>query len=387
MLDPWRATGDIDYNKLLNQFGIAKFSDIIDKLNNPNCLMKRSVIFGHRDFDKVINIINKNSRNNIENNSDTNLDENNDINKDFAVVTGMMPSGKMHIGHKMVVDQLKWYQDLGAKLFLPIADMEAYAARDIGFEEAKELAIKEYLANYIALGLDLSSKNVNVYMQSKFAPVKDLTFHISKKVNFNQMKAIYGFNESTNLAHLHVPLVQVADILVPQLEEFGGPKHIVVPVGVDQDPHLRLTRDIASRLREDYGFIAPSSTYHRFLTGLTGGKMSSSQEKTAIFLNDTSKQAEKKVKSAKTGGRESLEEQKKLGGCPDNCVIYELLLYHLMDSDKDLQEVYNNCKSGTLLCGECKMRTAELMKFFFEKLSKKQEKSLKVAENIIDDMD
>lgn len=376
MLDPWRATGDIDYNKLLNQFGIAKFSDIIDKINNPNCLMKRSVIFGHRDFDKIINIINKTSR----------IDSNSEFNNDFAVVTGMMPSGRMHIGHKMVVDQLKWYQNLGAKLFLPIADMEAFAARDISFEEAKELAIKEYLSNYIALGLDLSHNDVTVYMQSKFTPVKDLAFKLSKKVNFNQMKAIYGFNESTNLAHIQVPLVQVADILVPQLEEFGGLKHVVVPVGVDQDPHLRLTRDIAARLRKEYGFIAPSSTHHRFLTGLTGGKMSSSQKKTAIFLNDTPKQAEKKVKSAKTGGRESLEEQKELGGCPDNCVIYELLLYHLMDSDKDLQEVYNSCKSGTLLCGECKMKTADLMKNFFEKLSKKQEKSLKVAENIIDNM-
>ena len=49
--------------------------------------------------------------------------------------------------------------------------------------------------------------------------------------------------------------MQVADILLPQIEEFGGPKKVVVPVGVDQDPHIRLTRDIAHRLNEELGFI------------------------------------------------------------------------------------------------------------------------------------
>ena len=160
--------------------------------------------------------------------------------KDFAVMTGMMPSGQMHIGHKMVVDQLKWYFDKGGFLSLSIADMEAYAARGISFKEGRDIAVKEYLSNYIALGLDLTDDNVNVY---------------------------YGFDQSTNMAHLYAPLIQVADILLPQLEEYGGPKDVVVPVGIDQDPHIRLTRDIAAKLKDEYGFITPSSTYHRFLTG------------------------------------------------------------------------------------------------------------------------
>ena len=58
--------------------------------------------------------------------------------------------------------------------------------------------------------------------------------------------------------------------------------------------------------------------------------MSSSKPKTAIYLNESPEEAEKKVKSAKTGGRESLKEQKELGGRPDECVIYEMLVYHLI---------------------------------------------------------
>ena len=118
---------------LVDEFGINKISDIVGDIKNPHKLMKRGVIFGHRDFNEINNIINQN--------------------KDFAVVSGMMPSGQMHIGHKMVVDQLKWYQDLGAMLSLPIADLEAYAARGISFEKGREIAVNEYLTNWIALGL------------------------------------------------------------------------------------------------------------------------------------------------------------------------------------------------------------------------------------------
>ena len=122
LINPW-ASVSLDYNKLVDEFGINKISDIVGDIKNPHKLMKRGVIFGHRDFNEINNIINQN--------------------KEFAVVSGMMPSGQMHIGHKMVVDQLKWYQDLGAMLSLPIADLEAYAARGISFEKGREIAVNE----------------------------------------------------------------------------------------------------------------------------------------------------------------------------------------------------------------------------------------------------
>ncbi len=363
MIDPW-ASFDLDYDKLVNQFGIKKFSDVLDTIEDPLPLMERGVIFGHRDFDKIVPLVNNK--------------------KDFAVMTGMMPSGQMHIGHKMVIDQLKWYFKKGGQLSLAIADMESYAARNMSFEEGKRIAIEEYLANYIALGLDLTDDNINVYLQSQNRTLNELTYKIAKRVNFNNLNAIYGFDKSTNLAHLYAPLIQVADILLPQTEEYGGPKQVIVPVGIDQDPHLRLTRDIAAKLSEEFGFIAPASTYHRFLTGITGDKMSSSKPKTAIYLNDTPKKAEKKVKSAKTGGRESLEEQKELGGQPDTCVIYEMLVYHLVDDDEELNKIREECLNGTLLCGHCKVHTAELMKDFFEDLHTKKEESLEIAKSLFD---
>ena len=181
------------------------------------------------------------------------------------------------------------------------------------------------------------------------------------------------------MAHIQVPLVQVADILLPQLEEFGGPKRVVVPVGVDQDPHIRLTRDIAHKL----GFISPSSTYHRFLTGLSGDKMSSSKASTAIYLNEDTKIAVKKVKTAKTGGRESLKEQQELGGQVDNCVIYEMFVYHLIDDDNELEKIRKGCLDGELRCGDCKAKTSELMAEMFDEIHDKQADAREIANNLI----
>ncbi|MGZ7042995.1 MAG: tryptophan--tRNA ligase [Methanobacterium sp.] len=363
MIDPW-SSAIIDYDKLTKQFGIKSFEEFKKEIDDPHILMKRGIIFGHRDYGRIVKAMREK--------------------KDFAVVSGMMPSGKMHIGHKMIVDQIVWYQKKGADIYIPIADMEAYSARGVDFPQSRELAISEYLANYIALGVDFGKDNISVYLQSENKIVEDLAYILAKKVNFNEMKAIYGFTGSTNIAHLYVPLIQVADILHPQIAECGGPKPTVVPVGPDQDPHIRLTRDIAERFKNKYKFITPSSTYHRFITGLTGDKMSSSNPKTAIFLSDSPKTAEKKVKSAKSGGRENLDEQRKLGGVPDECVVYELLLYHLAESDKELQELYHDCRAGNIMCGECKMRVAAVMRKFFENFSKKREKALKEANKVLD---
>ncbi len=360
MIDPW-GSALLNYEKLIENFGIKPFGNLIEGIEDPHMLMRRGIIFGHRDYGKIVKAMREGNP--------------------FAVVSGMMPSGKMHIGHKMIVDQLIWYQKKGADIYIPIADMEAYSARGVDFEVSKKLAISEYIANYIALGLD--PEEANIYLQSENKTVGDLAYYLSRKVNINEMRSIYGFSGDTNLAHLFVPMIQVADILHPQLEGYGGPKPTVVPVGPDQDPHLRLTRDIAERFKAKFKFTVPSSTYHRFITGLTGGKMSSSKPKTAIFLNDAPEEVEKKVIDAKTGGRESLKVQRELGGVPEDCVVYELFLYHLVESDDELAMIYNDCKTGALMCGECKNKAASMMLKFFNEMSDKREDTKEIAGKIL----
>ena len=103
----------------------------------------------------------------------------------------------------------------------------------------------------------------------------------------------------------------------------------------------------------------------------------------AIYLNETPEVAAKKVKTAKTGGRELLKEQEELGGEVDKCVIYEMLVYHLMDDDNELEKIREECLDGRLRCGDCKVRTSELMQKYFEDLKDKQVEASEIAKTIL----
>jgi len=157
----------------------------------------------------------------------------------------------------------------------------------------------------------------------------------------------------------------------------------VIPVGVDQDPHIRLARVVASRFSDKFKFVLPSSTYHRLLPGLTGEKMSSSKPETAIFLTDKPDEVERKIRDAFTGGQPTAREQRKLGGDPDKCVVFGIYTYHLVPDDKKLLELRKGCKSGEIICGDCKKQAIELMQEFLkthqEKYKRVHERAEKIA--------
>ena len=194
-------------------------------LPNPSHLHRRGIVFAHRDLELVLQAQKTGDK--------------------FGVLTGLMPSGRMHLGHSMVIEQVKWFQNLGGDVTIAVADLESQATRGVSLSKGREIALQEYVANYAALGLnpDLT----NVYFQSTRADVQRLGFQLGKLTNLSEVESIYGFKGETNLAHVQAPMVQVGDILHPQTEDYGGLRPIVVPVGVDQDPHLRLTRGIASK--------------------------------------------------------------------------------------------------------------------------------------------
>ncbi|MGB9827178.1 MAG: tryptophan--tRNA ligase, partial [Thermosphaera sp.] len=62
-----------------------------------------------------------------------------------------------------------------------------------------------------------------------------------------------------------------------------------------------------------------------------------------------------------TGGRATAEEQRRLGGEPWKCTVYEMYLYHLLYDDEKLKEVYDDCVSGRILCGQCKRKALDLL--------------------------
>ena len=425
-IDPWSSKGVKNYKEICDKFGL----DMIDhtKLPNPTHLHRRGIIFAHRDLDNVLNA--------------------RKAGRSFGVLSGLMPSGQIHLGHKMVIDQAKWFQELGGDVTITVADLEAHATRGLSLEKCRKYAIEEYISNYAGMGLD--PDRTSIYFQSERPIVQKMGFTLGTKTNLSEMEAIYGFSGKTSLAHVQSPLVQAGDIVHPQLDEYGGLRPIVVPVGIDQDPHIRLTRGMVSKtnwfnvnqnkdgnltvglsiqdnnqeimgMRNDggvdrnqrkmivdkavsainkagfnqinsnpkhgtidikdattenqneiqyqlltlerqlggMGLMQPSSTYHQFAVGMTGGKMSSSQPETTMFLNDSMKDIEKKIKSSFSGGQATVEEHRAKGGNPDVDVAYQYLRYFFEEDDSKLEKIREDYVSGKLLTGEIKAMCIE----------------------------
>jgi tryptophanyl-tRNA synthetase len=443
-IDPWGVADIKDYSRLFDEFGISRFTDILGQIEQPHLYMRRGIIVGHRGYEDVLRAMNERTP--------------------FAVMSGFMPSGRVHLGGKMVMDEIIWHQRMGGDAFACIADMESHSVRGVSWQQCRETGVNDYIVSLVALGFDIDKGHI--YFQSESKELRDLAFELGTAVNFSELSAIYGFQGEVYISHMISVLVQNADILQPQLEEYGGPKPAVIPVGVDQDPHIRLTRDIASRMRMfmiekryhtdrtpyisiraknkplqgfrgqrgeapladsgaleeiakriegqkriyelhmdlfgideseiasamraieeivrdveleygGYGFCLPAATYHRFVQGLTGGKMSSSVPESHIALTEPPEEAAKKVKRAKTGGRVTVEEQKKLGGLPNECTIYELLMSHLIEDDAQVKELFEECKNGKRTCKACKAEAAELM---FAFLTRHQEERVRATE-------
>jgi tryptophanyl-tRNA synthetase len=80
----------------------------------------------------------------------------------------------------------------------------------------------------------------------------------------------------------------------------------------------------------------------------------------------------------------TLAEQKKHGGKPDECVVYELFLYHLIEDDKELFDIYSTCRNGQKMCGDCKKYAAQLMEKFLIELDKKRKDAKEKIKDFLD---
>ena len=110
-IDPWSSEVYTDYDRIIQQFGLESVQS--SEIPNPSMHHRRGIIFAHRDLG---NILQAHSRGEA-----------------FGVMTGLMPSGQMHLGHKMVIDQVSWFQQQGADVSIAVADLESNATRGTRF--------------------------------------------------------------------------------------------------------------------------------------------------------------------------------------------------------------------------------------------------------------
>ena len=363
---PWEVSGEVDYKRLIREFGVSPLKEL-PEVFNKNHLFRRKIVFAHRDIQRILETI-KNK-------------------KPFVLMTGLVPSGKFHIGHMSLVQQIIFWQLLGAKIYIAVADLEAYNVRNQTLDESRKIAVEEYIKNYMALGL--SPKNCEIYFQSnrskevrKASAYYRLQNLLAKYATFNEFKAVYGDITPSKMISA---LIQASDMLHPQLPEFNKkPLPTLVPVGIDQDPHLRLARDISQRIKNPK-FLQLSSTYQVFVPNLKGeGKMSSSDPFSYIALSDSPEEVGHKIrKYAFSGGKDTIEEHRKYGGNPDVDVSFQYLRMLFEPDDKKLEKIEKDYRSGKLLTSELKEILINKINAFLKEHQKKRKQAEKQINKFI----
>lgn len=177
---------------------------------------------------------------------------------------------------------------------------------------------------------------------------------IQRCVTFNQVKGIFGFDDSTVIGKVAFPAVQATPCLSTSFPVLFGDKKIpcLIPCAIDQDPYFRMTRDVTPRI----GFTKPSLIHSTFFPALQGAKtkMSSSDPNSTIFVSDTAKQIKNKInKHAFSGGQATVEDHRKLGGNCDVDIAYQYLTF-IQEDDEKLEQIRKDYSSGALLTGELK---------------------------------
>lgn len=356
VVTPWEVRGEVDYNELIEKFGVEPLTgEVLGRLKRHSgelhLLLRRRMFFSHREFGDWIDSYEKGVK--------------------VVLYTGRGPSGNTHLGHLIPWIFTKYLQDtFKCELYFQITDDEKFLFnQELTTEQVAEYT-RENLLDIVAVGFD--PDRTKIFTNLTYSkPLYNMAVRVAKHVTFSTAKATFGFTESSNIGMIFFPAMQAAPCFLHQYLH-SEDAHVLIPCAIDQEPYWRVSRDVAPKL----GYRKPAGIYSKFIPGLgSGGKMSASLPETAIFLSDTKEEAIKKVKNAFTGGQPTIREQKEKGGNPDVCVVYSYLYSLFDEDDKAVAETYASCKSGKLMCGDCKERLAAKVGAFLEEHRRRRERA------------
>ncbi|XP_019866037.1 tryptophan--tRNA ligase, cytoplasmic [Aethina tumida] len=347
VVDPWNVVSNsetgVDYDKLIKRFGsskideelLARFQKVTGK--PVHHYLRRGIFFSHRDMHTILNLV--------------------EAGKPFYLYTGRGPSSSsMHLGHLIPFTLCKWLQEVfNVPLVIQMTDDEKTLWKDLTIEEANRLGY-ENAKDIIAVGFDPEKTFIFSdldYIGEEKEFYRNM-IRIQKCVTFNQVKGIFGFDDSTVIGKIAFPAVQATPAFSTSFPSIfkNNKLHCLIPCAIDQDPYFRMTRDVAPRL----GFPKPALLHSSFFPALQGAKtkMSASDANSTIYMSDTPKQLKNKVnKHAFSGGQTTIEEHRRIGGNCDVDISFQYLTFFLEDDEK-LEQIRQDYSSGKLLTGELK---------------------------------
>ena len=246
-------------------------------------------------------------------------------------------------------------------------DEKFYHNKELSLSDATNYALENAL-DIIAVGFDIKKTFIfadRLFIDGGSPAFNDNIRELGKKTTCSQIRGTFGFNETTNIAQTAFPAVQSATSFATSFPFiFGYNKKAVskipslIPCAIDQDAYFRQCRDYAPKL----GLAKPSLIHTTFLPSLQGSgtKMSASNVDSSIYLSDTPKQIQKKIGKAFSGGQDTRELHKELGGRTAVDVPYQYLTFFLEDDD-ELEDIRRKYESGEMETGEIKKRCTEVV--------------------------
>ena len=352
----YEVRGKVDYARLQEKFGIRPINESmeerIEKLaGESHYLIRRKIYFAQRELSWL-------------------LDEYEKGNK-FYVYTGIAPSGSMTIAHLLPFIMAQWLQErFDADVYIQIPDEEKFLTKNdpkLTLEYVNGLAHEDAL-DIAALGF--KPKKTKIYFDTEHANILyKQAVRVAKRITFSTVKDAFGFSNETNIGALFYTSTQAVGTFIKSVQE-GKKIPCVVPLGVDQDVHFRVARDVVDKL----GYYKPAILHSKFMPGLRGEpKMSSSDPNGTIYLNDAPETVRKKINRAITGQQATADLQRKYGGDPDKCSVCQYYKFLFEPDDSKLEEIFSAERSGTMLAGEHKAHLEEKINDFLEKHRKKRD--------------
>jgi tryptophanyl-tRNA synthetase len=350
-------------SKILEEFGSQEITpELKEKLSeiasnkglNLHPFFENGLFFSHRDLDVIINHYL--------------------ADKPFYLYTGRGPSSEsLHIGHLVPFIMTKYLQDLfNVPVIIQITDDEKfYNAENIKGQpkptlEYYQKIAEENIKDIISIGFN-PDKTYIIQNTRDIGLLYPTIVKINRVINLNQMQNVFGSTESDNMGKVSFPVNQIAPSFPQTFYELFnkdvniGDIRVLILCAIDQDPYFRLTRDIASKLN----YNKPSLIHSGFFPSLFGveHKMSSSAKdiNSVIFINETSKKVKEKInKYAFSGGKDTIEEHRELGGDIDVDICCQYLQY-LLDDKPRYETIINGYREGSLLSGELKKITIDII--------------------------
>ncbi len=361
---PYEVEGKIDYDRLINEFGIKKLTksdlDRIKRIAGElHPYLRRGIFFAQRDLKWCIDEYEKKNK--------------------FFLYTGCGPSGPIHLGHLSIWLFTKWLQEkFDVELWFQFTDDEKFLFKNKSYEEIQKWT-HENMLDVIALGFN--PKKTHFLVDTKHAGIMyPEAIKVAKKITFSTIKAAFGFADSNNIGSIFYTAMQTVPAFLPNVLR-NERRPCLIPLAVDQDPHFRLSRDVIEKL----GHKKPAIIHAKFMPPITGveGKMSSTTYEQAILTTDDPRTVKKKInKYAFSGGQPTVEEHRKLGGNPEIDVSYQWLKY-FEDDDKKLKQIHDDYKSGKLLSGELKAILIDRINGFLAEHQKRRVKAEKQLDKFI----